>query len=391
MAKKRGQGEGSIYRRKDGLWTAQVTVEGKHNSKYFKTQQEARLWLLTTNSQIRDGLILSGANITYEQYLNEWLITIKSTIRPKTHEQYTQIVQQHILPFLGDLKLKDLRPDNIQSLYNKKLKDGASERTVILIHSVLHRSLNLAVKWELLGRNPADAVTRPRIRRREMKTLDDTQVRSLIMVSKGTKYETLFWLAVNTGLREGELIGLKWSDLDWKTQKLQIQRQVQRTKDQGLMFCEPKSASGRRVVFLGKTTIEMLRKHFELQQTERQFAGAKWKENDLVFPTSVGTPMEPSNLLKHFKDYLKLANLPDIRFHDLRHTAASLMLLKGIHPKVVQERLGHSDIGITLNLYSHVLPGMQEDASEKLDELMSPIDISDEIKKISENPKIYTG
>jgi integrase len=391
MAKKRGQGEGSIYRRKDGLWTAQVTVEGKHISKYFKTQQEARLWLLTTNSQIRDGLILSGANITYEQYLSEWLITIKSTIRPKTHEQYTQIVQQHILPNLGNIKLKDLRPDNIQSLYNKKLKDGASERTVILIHSVLHRSLNLAVKWELLGRNPADAVTRPRIRRKEMKTLDDTQVRSLIMASKGTKFETLFWLAVNTGLREGELIGLKWSDLDWKTQKLQIQRQVQRTKDQGLMFCEPKSASGRRVIFLGKTTIEMLRKHFELQQIERQFAGAKWKENDLVFPTSVGTPMEPSNLLKHLKDYLKKANLPDIRFHDLRHTAASLMLLKGIHPKVVQERLGHSDIGITLNLYSHVLPGMQEDASEKLDELMSPIDISDEIKKISENPNIYTG
>ena len=191
-------------KRKDGLWTAQVTVEGKHKQKYFKTQQEARSWLLTTNSQIRDGLMLSGANITYEQYLNEWLITIKSTIRPKTHEQYTQIVQQHIIPYLGDIKLKDLRPDNIQSLYNKKLKDGASERTVILIHSVLHRSLNLAVKWELLGRNPADAVTRPRIRRREMKTLDDTQVRSLIMVSKGTKYETLFWLAVNTGLREGE-------------------------------------------------------------------------------------------------------------------------------------------------------------------------------------------
>ncbi len=156
------------------------------------------------------------------------------------------------------------------------------------------------------------------------------------------------------------------------------------------MFCEPKSASGRRVVVLGKTTIEILKKHFELQQTERQFAGAKWKENDLIFPTSIGTPMEASNLVEHFKDYLKLANLPDIRFHDLRHTAASLMLLKGIHPKVVQERLGHSDIGITLNLYSHVLPGMQEDAAEKLDELMTAVDISDEFKKISEKPKVYT-
>ena len=126
------------------------------------------------------------------------------------------------------------------------------------------------------------------------------------MASKGTKFETLFWLAVNTGLREGEIIGLKWSDLDWKTGKLQIQRQVQRTKEYGLVFCEPKSASGRRVVVLGKTTIEILRKHFELQQTERQFAGAKWKENDLIFPTSVGTPMEASNLVKHFKDYLKI-------------------------------------------------------------------------------------
>jgi integrase len=391
MSRKRGQGEGSIYKRKDGLWTAQVTVEGKHISKYFKTQQDARLWLLTTNSQIRDGLNLSGANISCDKYLNNWLITIKSTIRPKTHEQYTQIVQQHILPFLGEIKLKDLRPDNIQSLYNKKLKDGTSERTVILIHSVLHRALNLAVKGELLGRNPSDAVTRPRFRRKEMKTLDDTQVRSLIMASKGTKYETQFWLAVTTGLREGELIGLKWSDLDWKTGKLQIQRQVQRTKEYGLVFCEPKSASGRRVVVLGKATIEMLRKHFDLQQTERQFAGAKWKENNLIFPTSVGTPMEASNLVKHFKEYLKKANLPDIRFHDLRHTAASLMLLQGVHPKIVQERLGHSDIGITLNLYSHVLPGMQEDAAEKLDELISSVDISDEIKKISEKTEIYVA
>jgi len=389
MSKKRSQGEGSIYKRKDGLWTAQVTVEGKHVGKYFKTQREARDWLHTTNSQIKDGLTLSGAQTSYEQFLVQWLNTIKSSIRPKTHEQYTQIVLQHIIPALGAIKLKDLRPDHIQSLYNRKLKDGASVRTVILIHSVIHRSLNHAMQWGLLGRNSAQAVTRPKLRRKEMKILNDTQVRSLIMAAKGTKYEGMFWLAVATGVREGELIALRWSDLDWKNQKLQIQRQVQRIKDQGLVFSEPKSASGRRVIILGKTTIERLRIHFELQQSERQFAGAKWKENDLIFPTSVGTPMEASNLLKHFKEYLKKANLPDIRFHDLRHTAASLMLLQGVHPKVVQERLGHSEIGITLNIYSHVLPAMQEVAAEKMDELMTPIEITDEVKKIGERLTIY--
>lgn len=192
----------------------------------------------------------------------------------------------------------------------------------------------------------------------------------------------LFWLAVTTGLRQGELFGLKWSDLEWETRKIHIQRQVQR-QTEGLVFTEPKSAAGRRVITLGKGTIQKLHTYYDQQQKERVFAGDKWQDTDLIFSTPIGTPLEASNILKIYKKCLKEADLPNLRFHDLRHTAATLMLQEGINPKVVQERLGHSDISLTLNTYSQVLPSMQEDAAEKLDELFTLIDVSQELHVIT--------
>jgi len=235
----------------------------------------------------------------------------------------------------------------------------------------------------LIGQNPADDVMRTKVPRMEMKTLDDVQVRNLILAAKGTRYEGLFWLAVTTGLRQGELLGLRWSDLDWQSRKFQIQRQLQRSET-GRVFSEPKSAAGRRVIVLGGETIKKLRAHLNLQLLEKRAAGERWQENDLIFPSSIGTPGDYSNLLKHFKICLKLAGLPDIRFHDLRHTAATLMLQQNVNPKVVQERLGHSDITLTLNTYSHVLPTMQEDAAEKVDQLLTGIDVSEEIARVRE-------
>jgi integrase len=198
-------------------------------------------------------------------------------------------------------------------------------------------------------------------------------VQTLLLAVRGTRYEALYLLAVTTGLREGELLGLKWSDLDWITRNLSIQRQLQRLSGQGMVFSEPKSASGRRVIALGSATIEKLREHYKHQQLERLAAGERWIENDLIFPTIIGTPNEGSNLIRSFKSLLRASNLPIIRFHDLRHTAATLMLQQGIHPKVVQERLGHSQISLTLDTYSHVLPNMQEEAAEKIDELIIPV------------------
>ena len=274
---------------------------------------------------------------------------------------------------MGHIKLKDMRPDHVQSLYNTKLESGASNRTVRLIHTVLHIALNQALKIGLIGRNPSDAVIKPKLIKKEMKTLTDTQVQTLLFAARGTRHEVLYQLAVTTGLREGELLGLKWSDLDWVTRHVKVQRQIQWLSGQGLVFSEPKSAAARRVIVLGTATIEKLREHYQQQQWERLAAGDRWVENDLIFPTTKGTPSNWRSLVRSFKKLLQTSSLPNIRFHDLRHTAATLMLQQGIHPKVVQERLGHSQVSLTLNTYSHVLPNMQEEAAEKIDELILPV------------------
>ena len=381
---KRGNNEGTVFKVKGkSLWAGQVTIQGKKVRKYHKTMKEARNWVQATLTQVDGGLTLLGAQATLAGYLADWLVIHSTSVRPKTADQYKQICSQHIIPDLGTIKMKDLQPQQIQALYSKKMQNGISARTVILIHAVLRRALNQAVKMGVIARNPAMAVTRPKFHRKEMKTLSDSQVRTLLSIAQGNRFEAVFWLAVTTGLRLGELMGLKWADLDWVNRRLRIQRQLQRLQG-GLAFSEPKTASGRRVIVIGSATMDKLRKHLELQSIERQFAGSSWKENDMMFPSTIGTPMDPSNLYHIFKDLLKLANLPDIRFHDLRHTAATLMLQQNVHPKIVQSRLGHSDISMNLNTYSHVLPSMQDEAAEKLDELLTPINISNEIKRLSE-------
>ena len=207
MPKKRGHGEGSVYKRKDGFWTAQVTFQGKQIYKYFKTQRDALEWIHETRTQIKSGV--SVRLLTLQEYLDEWLVAHKSAVRPKTIYQYSQIVRQHIVPVLGKIKLKDLNPNHIQSLYNFKIEAGVSKRSVVLIHSILHKALNQALKWELIGRNPAQAVTRPKIGRKEMKTLTDSQARAFLSAAKDSRYEMLYWLAISTGMRAGGTIGFE--------------------------------------------------------------------------------------------------------------------------------------------------------------------------------------
>jgi len=372
MGKIRSHGEGSLYRRKDGLWVAQVTLQGKLLYKYARTQHEARAWLEATRDQIKGGLTHAAAQINLERFLQEWLNAYESSIRPKTFQQYAQIVNQYLSPGLGRIKLKDLRPDQIQWFYSTEFKQGRSARTILLIHSVLHRALNQALGWGLIGRNPAQPVIRPKLQKTEMKTLTNFQAIDLLQSAKGSRLEALLWLALTTGLREGELLGLKWSDLDWTTSRLKIQRQLQRLRGKGLVFTEPKSSAGRRGVTLSSDIISRLRSHRVVQAYERLFAGDRWQEYDLIFPSTIGSPLDPRNLYRQFKSALRSAALPDIRFHDLRHTAATLMLQQHTHPKVVQERLGHSDIALTLNTYSHVLPDIQEEAAETISRALLP-------------------
>jgi integrase len=246
---------------------------------------------------------------------------------------------------------------------------GAGAATVILSLGVLHSALSKALKWGMIDRNPASGVVKPRRRRKEMRTLSAEQARRLLNAAQGTRHAVLLQLAVTTGLRQGEILALRWSDIDFESGCLMVQRQLQRVSGRGLVFSEPKTAAGRRKVVLGPAMMAALKGQQELVR-DRSCRRGRWQENDLVFPSTMGTPQDPRNVLAAFKGILVQAGLPDIRFHDLRHTAASLMLQQGIHPKVVQERLGHSKINITLDIYSHVLPSLQNEAAAKMDSLI---------------------
>jgi len=381
---KRAAGEGSIFKR-GNRWVAQVGSGDSRETAYFRTQQEANQWRHNKNEQKKNGLLVAGSKVQLSIFLEEWLVVAKTSIRPNTFSDYSSIIRNHINPSLGSTKLKDLTPNQLQSLYTVKMKNGTSARTTIMIHAVIHRALQHALKLGLVTRNIADSVTRPKLPKHEMKILDQIQSYRLIQASKDTKYQLLYYVAINTGLRQGELFGLKWSDINWQYGKLHIQRQVQRRKG-GLEFCEPKSESGRRVISIGGATLKKLQEHYNSQLKEIIQVGEKWKNLDLIFCTPFGTPLEPSNVLKSLKKCLREAGLPDIRFHDLRHTAATLMLLAGINPKVVQERLGHSDISLTLNTYSHVLPSLQEEAAAIMDDLLNPVPLNLDIE---ENSEIY--
>lgn len=377
MAKKRGQNEGGLTERPDGTQMAQFTIEGKRKTKYFKTKKEAKNWLIEMQNKVKTGYSLSSTKITLNEFLSEYLNSIQTTIRPKTIIQYRRIVNNHINPFLGNYKLDELKPHHIQNFYNSKLEKGTSERTVILIHAVLHKALRQAVLWGILGWNPSDAVIKPKKKKTEIKVLNDVQVRNLLLVAKGSSIEVLIHTAITTGLRFGELLGLKWSDLDWNNRTLQIQRQVYFLPKKGNVFAELKTKASQRTIVLGKSTLELLKSHWKEQQIFKAESKGNWHDLDLVFPSQTGNPNDKGNLSRRFKKLLETAGLPSIRFHDLRHTAATLMLLQGINPKIVQERLGHSDISMTLNTYSHVLPSMQQDAADKIDELINMTEIDD--------------
>lgn len=378
MSKRRGAGEGSTFQR-GKRWVAQVGTGENRETGYFDTQKEANQWRHEKNEQKRNGLMFAGSKTTLSVFLAEWLIVAKSLIRPNTFLQYEQIVNQHLVPTLGRIKLKDLNPNQLQSLYTAKLASGTSSRTTIMIHAVIHRALHHALQLGLVVRNVADSVSRPKLIQKERNSLDEYQARQLLQATESHPLHLLFWMAIETGMRQGELIGLKWSDLDWQEKRLHIQRQVQRINHK-LEFCEPKSAAGKRVISVGKTTIQKLRDHYNQQQDEIILAGNKWQKMDLIFSTSIGTPLEASNVLKIYKKFLKEAGLPDCTFHTLRHSCASLLLQQGVNAKVVAERLGHADVAFTLRVYSHVLMPMQAEAGEKLDELLTPIEISQELR-----------
>ena len=375
MARKRGNSEGSIYQREDGNWRAQVCLDGQRLSFTAKSRGECKEWLKKTIRQIDGGLTISGAQTTLGIYLSNWLISVQSSLRPGTFYQYQMTCRKHIIPTLGDLRLNELHANRIQRLYIQKAQEGCGDRTIKMIHSVLHSSLKMAVKQGMLGHNPTEAVTPPRYEHEEMRFYDEAQANQMLFSAKGNRNEALYYLAVTTGLRQSELLGLKWSDLDWIKKTLTVQRQLRREHRNNDYFTIPKSKAGRRTIVLGEKAIEILHEHWDLQDQERRIAGGRWKENDLIFTSSIGTPMDQRNLYHTFREFIHSVGLPEIRFHDLRHTAASLMLNHGIAPIIVSKRLGHSKVSITLDIYGHLMSEMQSEAADLMDELITSVPI----------------
>lgn len=377
MSQRRGHGEGTIYKRKsDGRWVAEITLGRQHGGKrrkkiiYRKTRKAAQEALIKNLSDMQQGLPIDSAKQTLATFLLSWLEnTVKGSRAVNTYKSYANTVHKHIIPVLGDLQLSKLQPQQLQYLYRMKREEGLT-RTVQLIHAVLHNALALAVKWELIPRNIVEVVDTPKVPRKEIKVLTFEEVNRFLKTAQDDPFYALYVVAVTSGLRQGELFALKWSDLNREAGTIQVQRQLQWVRGEA-QFREPKSAKSRRTVTLPEVAIEALRKHKVEQAKQRLVAGAKWHDLGLIFTSSLGTPLHRSNLLqRYFYPMLEKAGVPRIRFHDLRHTAATLLLEQGIHPKIVQERLGHSQISMTLDTYSHVLPTMQQEVAEKLDAIL---------------------
>lgn len=369
---KRGHHEGTIYKRPNGTWAAQIMIAGRRRTKYAPTRRACQAWLTEQRAALDQGRSLEPVRVTVADYLTHWLEIGQPTWAPSTHKHYAQVVRDHLVPEIGSVQLQRLRPDHVQVLLSRKLQAGTGTRTVQLAHAVLRRALNQARRWGLITTNPAEVIDAPRPPRHEMSVWDANQVRRFLEACADHRLHALFYLAVTAGIRQGELLGLQWSDFDAATGTLQIQRQIRRVHGEGLQLRDVKTAAGRRLITLGETGIAKLRAHRKDQIEEQLFAGAQWNNaHDLIFTNTIGGPVDPSKLYKQFRAISARAGLPQIRFHDLRHTAASLMLSQGIHPKVVQERLGHSTISITLDTYSHVVPSLQRDAAELIDALVS--------------------
>lgn len=369
----RGQGEGSIFKRGDGRWCAALNLgwkNGKRHRKWFygATRDAIQRQLTAALRAHQQGFNVAPERQTVAQFLQRWLTDcVAPSTRPRTLDSYSDTVRLHLIPSIGKVPLGKLAPQHIQAMINAKLADF-SPRSVQYMHSVLSRTLTRAVKWDLVPRNVCTLVSPPRVPRHQVEPLSPDDARQLLEAVKGAEHEALYGVAMALGLRKGEALGLRWQDVDLDAATLTVRHQLQARR--GKRLTEPKSDRSRRTLPLPEFAVKALRAHRVHQLQTRLVAGSRWQDTGHVFTTSIGTPMDGSRVSKLFRKALGKAGLPHKRFHDLRHTAASLLLAQGVHPRVVMETLGHSQISVTMNTYSHVMPTLLRDAADKMQSVL---------------------
>jgi len=373
---KRGNNEGSIYKRDDGRWVASMSLgreNGKLKRKYFygDTRKQAQEQLAKALRDVQQGIPLPAERLQVGPYLDQWLSEIaKSKTRRKTFVFYQQQIRLHLKPGLGHKVVAKLTPQEVEQFINKKLEAGLSAQTVKHLHAILRNALNRAMKWGLVARNVAMLVDPRHVKRYEAVPLDPAQARTLLRTLHHDRLEALFTVPLAMGLRPGEALGLMWSDIEWERGTLHLSRALQRIEGK-LRIEELKSRSSRRSLKIPEIALSGLKAHRLRQAEERLAAGLEWHDTGFVFTTRWGTPPAPRFVARSFKRILRLADLPHTRVYDLWHTCATLLLVQGVHPRVVMEILGHSPISLTMNTYSHVVPQLQDQAAGLMDNLLS--------------------
>jgi integrase len=373
---RRGNGEGTISRRKDGRWEGRYYVPTEDGPKrkviYGKTRAEVSEKLTKALSDRANGIVYDNENITIGEYLDVWLKrSVYGSVRQSTYDRDTNLVNNHIKPVLGSLKLKKLNSAHVQNFYRNRLDTGLSASTVRKIHDILRRGLAEAVDWHLTQRNVADVVKPPRPVPKEIVALSTDETRRLLDAAAEDRLEALYVLAVHTGMRQGEMLALRWQDVDIENAVLSVRRTLTR-KGGKIAFGEPKTKKSRRSIRLTPQAVDALRAHLERQLRDMEILGDHYQDQGLIFTTDTGAPINPSNLRQRsFTPLLKRAGLPHMRFHDLRHTCATLLLSRGVHPKFVQELLGHATIAITLDTYSHVMPSMGDATAKAMEDALA--------------------
>jgi integrase len=375
LMKKRSNGEGSIRKKKNGRWTATLTVghdaQGKQKRVYFagKTQAEVRDALERAKADRGQGVLVENANLSFKAYFAQYLEFKRTTVRYNTHRSLEYLGRVHITPRLGKLPLSKLTALNVQAFVTGLVRDGKGPHVVSGALRVLKMALRQAVRWELIGRNPADNVKAPKLEREEMKVWTREEASRFLRVTEGHRLYAVFYLALITGMRKGELVGLRWEEVNFAASSLTVKNNLIRM-DGKLTLQPPKTASSRRVIHLPPDAIKVLEEHRTRQELERAALGEVWQESGMVFTSEIGTMLDPSNLSGFFKRLITRAKVTEIRFHDLRHTCASLLFRHGVPAKVVSDRLGHANVGFTLQVYTHIYDEQRREAAVPMMEML---------------------
>jgi integrase len=379
MGKRRGHGEGAIYQREsDGKWCANIDL-GWHGGKrrrkvvYAKTRKEVAEKLKKLQQEQAAGRNIAPEQYTVEQFLTRWLDEVICNREPRTQESYRATVKKHIVPYVGHHKLHKLLPEHVQAMANalRTKEPGPKERklgprSVTYACLVLSRALNQAKRWGYLTQNVVDDMELPKARQTKIQPATERQARALLDAVKGHRLEAVYWVALMLGLRRGEILALRTTDIDFEAMTVRVDGSLQRI-GKHLVRSGTKTESSQRTLPMPAPLAHVLRKHLEQLELERADAGTAWEEHGYLFPSRRGTALDPANLVHHFKAVLGTAGLPaTTRFHDLRHWCASLLISYQVHPKAIQAVLGHANITTTLNVYGHLLPNVLREATDRM-------------------------